>query len=117
VIPSVDDAAIVELKATATYRFCTPVVTDAVVACTYTFPEFTCNFCDGAVVPMPTLPALVMMKFPPAEFENCTTFPVVLDPTTVRTFAEAAGVALNVAAAVDVMAPTFRVWDTMTLPA
>jgi hypothetical protein len=49
----------------------------------------------------------------------------VLEPVTVRTFAEAAGVALNVAAAVDVMAPTvvtlsvatFRVWDTMTLPA
>jgi hypothetical protein len=36
---------------------------------------------------------------------------------TVRTLPEAEGVALNVAAAVDVMAPTFRVWDTMTLPA
>jgi hypothetical protein len=48
----------------------------------------------------------------------------VLDPTTVRTLAEAAGVALNVAAAVDVMAPmvvtlsvaTFIDWETMTLP-
>ena len=46
---------------------------------------------------MPTLPALVMMNVPPAVFENCTTFPVVLDPMTVRTFAAAAGVALNVA--------------------
>jgi hypothetical protein len=35
---------------------------------------------------------------------------------TVRTFAAAAGVALNVAAAVDVMAPTFRDWETMTFP-
>jgi hypothetical protein len=65
-----------------------------------------------------------MMKFPPAELLNWTTFPVVLDPTTVRTFAAAAGVALNVAAAVDVMAPmvvtlsvaTFIDWETMTLP-
>jgi hypothetical protein len=65
-----------------------------------------------------------MMKFPPALLENCTTFPVVLDPTTVRTFAEAVGVALNVAAAVDVMAPmvvtlsvaTFIDWETMTFP-
>jgi hypothetical protein len=58
-----------------------------------------------------------MMKFPPALLLNWKTFPVVLDPMTVRTFAAAAGVALNVAAAVDVMAPTFRVWETMTLPA
>jgi hypothetical protein len=42
------------------------------------------------------LPALVMMKFPPAELENCMTFPVVLDPTTVRTFAAAEGVPLAV---------------------
>jgi hypothetical protein len=43
---------------------------------------------------------------------------------TVRTFAAAAGVALNVAAAVDVIAPmvvtlidaTFRDWETMTFP-
>jgi hypothetical protein len=58
-----------------------------------------------------------MMKFPPAELLNWNTFPVVLDPMTVRTFAAAAGVALNVAAAVDVIALTFRDWDTMTLPA
>jgi isopentenyl diphosphate isomerase/L-lactate dehydrogenase-like FMN-dependent dehydrogenase len=65
-----------------------------------------------------------MMKFPPAELENCMTFPVVLEPMTVRTLAEAAGVALNVAAAVDVMAPmvvtlsvaTFIDWETMTFP-
>jgi len=60
VIPSVDEAALVPpgkptSVLTATNRFW-PVVVVAVVACTYTFPEFTCNFCDGAVVPMPTLP-------------------------------------------------------------
>ena len=43
-------------------------------------------------------PSLVMMNVPPAVLENCTTFPVVLDPMTVRTFAAAAGVALNVEA-------------------
>ena len=41
-------------------------------------------------------PALVMMKFPPAELENCMTFPVVLEPMTVRTFAAAEGVPLAV---------------------
>jgi hypothetical protein len=37
-----------------------------------------------------------MMNVPPAVLENCTTFPVVLDPMTVMTFASAAGVALAV---------------------
>jgi hypothetical protein len=55
---------------------------------------------------MPTFPAFVMMKFPPAELLNWKTFPVVLDPMTVRTFAAAAGVALNVAAAVALTVPT-----------
>ena len=94
VIPSVDEAAMVPPEATATNRFW-PVVVVAVVACTYTFPV-TCNFWDGALVPMPTFPALVMMKFDPAVVENCTTFPVVLDPMTVRTFAAAEGVPLAV---------------------
>ena len=50
----------------------------------------------GFVVPIPTFPAFVKMNVPPAVFENWTTFPVVLDPMTVRTFAAAAGVALKV---------------------
>jgi hypothetical protein len=67
VIPSVDEAATVDGPlATATYRFWPESPN---VACTYTFP-LTWSICDGAVVPMPTLPALVMTKFPPAEFEN-----------------------------------------------
>jgi hypothetical protein len=45
---------------------------------------------------MPTFPARVMMKVPPAVLENCTTFPTVLDPMTVRTFPAAAGVEVDV---------------------
>ena len=112
VIPSVDEAAMVPPEATATNRFW-PVVVVAVVACTYTFPV-TCNFWDGALVPMPTFPALVMMKFDPAVVENCTTFPVVLDPMTVRAFASAAGgplaVIVGALTSVKLKAPTVVVF-------
>jgi hypothetical protein len=40
-----------------------------------------------------------MMNVPPAVLENWTTFPAVEDPRTVRTFAAAAGVAIDVTVA------------------
>jgi hypothetical protein len=55
-----------------------------------------------------------MMNVPPAVFENCTTFPVVLDPMTVRAFASAAGGPLAVIVCalseVKLKAPTVKVF-------